>query len=266
MEFSLPKFDSEKELLDYIVSNKEDIVYAKKQCFKKADGFAAFVSPVTMKVGANKNQEEDLLSKDSIDVVAVINTTNVLDSHKDVHINGLWDKSLSENKRLKHLKEHQMSFDSIISDKEDLKAYTKEYSWKELGYDAEGKTQALVFESKVRKERNQFMFKQYAKGNVDNHSVGMRYVKIVTCVNDEDYPEEKEQWDKYAPLVVNKADLERTKYFWAVTEAKAIEGSAVPMGSNFITPTQSVKSIEVVANEVTKDIEAEAIKNWLLGE
>ena len=60
---------------------------------------------------------------------------------------------------------------------------------------------------------------------------------------------------------LNKAELERIKYFFAVTEAKAIEGSAVPMGSNFVTPTQSVKA------PVTESIESkriQAIKGWLL--
>ncbi|KKK49589.1 hypothetical protein LCGC14_3133520, partial [marine sediment metagenome] len=42
--------------------------------------------------------------------------------------------------------------------------------WSELGFDFEGQTQALVFESTIKKERNEFMFKQYAKGFVKNHS------------------------------------------------------------------------------------------------
>jgi len=46
-----------------------------------------------------------------------------------------------------HLQEHKSgSFDKIISSGADLKAYVKDYSWKDLGYDAEGETQALIFE------------------------------------------------------------------------------------------------------------------------
>lgn len=260
MEFKIPHFETDKELFDFLVKHEEDIHYSKKQSFKKADGFSAFVQPL---MGfASKSTEAATTAKDYVDVVAVINTTGILDSHGDVHVKGLWDKSLAENTRIKHLQEHRMEFDKIISDKDDLKAYVKDYSWKQLGYDAEGETQALVFESRVKRDRNPFMFKQYSEGNVDNHSVGMRYVKIATCINDEDYQVQFENWEKYAPTVVNKADLERTKFFWAVLEAKAIEGSAVPLGSNTVTPTQSVKA-DVHVSE--KEIEAEAIKNWLFG-
>lgn len=256
MDFKLPTFKTDKELFDYIVENEEDILWSKKQTIKHADSFE-FHAIQTKSIEADKT---DFIGKDEIDAVLVINTTNILDSHKDVHIKGLWDKSLQENTRIKHMQEHGRSFDKIIADKDDLKAYVKDYTWKQLGYDAEGKTQALVFESKIKKDRNPYMFKQYAEGNVDNHSVGMRYVKMVTCINDEDYEKEYEAYQKYSKHVINKAELEKTKVFWAVTEAKAIEGSAVPDGSNPITPIISMKSNP----ESIEDKKESAIKNWLL--
>lgn len=255
MEFKIPVFKEDKELFDFLVKNEADILYSKKQAIKYSDGFTG----INVAVKSFSASKADLIDKEEIDVICVINTTKLLDSHRDVHIDGLWDKSLSENMRIKHLQEHKMAFDKIIADKEDLKAYTKEYTWKQLGYNVAGKTQALVFESKIRKERNPYMFEQYSKGNVDNHSVGMRYVKMVTCINDEDYPTQKENWDKYAPMVANSEELERSKYFWAVLEAKAIEGSAVPIGSNTITPTISTKSAE--EEETIKIIDP--YKNWL---
>lgn len=67
------------------------------------------------------------------------------------------------------------------------------------------------------------------------------------CINSEDryYREEKENWDKYYPQVANKKDVDEVGFFWAVTEAKLIEGSAVPIGSNYVTPTLSVKEPSV---------------------
>jgi hypothetical protein len=257
MDFNIPKFKTDKELFDFLVENKEDIFYSKKQTFKKADGFSFYSI-------ANKsftNKQDDLSAKDSLTATLIINTTNLLDSHGDVHVKGIWDKSLSENSRLKHIQEHQMAFDKIIADKDDLKAYVKDFTWKQLGYNVDGKTQALVFESIIKADRNPYMFNQYAKGNVDNHSVGMRYVKMALAINDEDFEDEFKNWNKYSKNVANKEALEDTKYFWAVLEAKAIEGSAVPIGSNTITPTQSIKEIEV---NITKENEKElAIKNWL---
>ena len=265
MKFELPTFKTKKELFDHIVKNEEYILDEKMAEFKEADG-VGFMTIADKNIDATKSTPQSLLEKDVLDAVLIINTTNIMDSHKDVHIPGLWDKSLSENKRIKHLQEHVRKFDHVIADKDDLKAYVKNYTWKELGYDAEGTTQALVFESKIRKTRNPFMHEQYAKGNVDNHSVGMRYVKIVTCINDEDYPEKKENWDKYYPQVVNQAEAEKYGYFWAVLEAKCAEGSAVVDGSNFVTPTQAIKNISVETEEVKSDPYVEAVKSWLASE
>ena len=85
------------------------------------------------------------------------------------------------------------------------------------------------------------MFQQYSEGFVNNHSVGMQYVKIALAINDEDYPEEKETWNKYINKVANQETAIEKGYFWAVTEAKLIEGSAVVLGSNPITPTLNIE-------------------------
>jgi hypothetical protein len=45
------------------------------------------------------------------------------------------------------------------------------------------RTEALVFNVEIDKDRNDFMFNQYAKGYVKEHSVGMRYVKLELAVN-----------------------------------------------------------------------------------
>jgi hypothetical protein len=67
----------------------------------------------------------------------------------------------------------------------------------------------------------------------------MQYVKLELCINsDSRYDaEEKAAWDKYIEQVANRQTVEDAGYFWAVTEAKLIEGSAVVIGSNFATPT-----------------------------
>ena len=90
------------------------------------------------------------------------------------------------------------------------------------------------------------MFKQYANGWVKNHSVGMRYVKIDLAINSESEldKDEKALWDKYYPIVANKEVADERGYFWIVSEAKVIEGSAVVMGSNSATPTLSVENKE----------------------
>lgn len=228
-------------MIEQIVKNKDLIIAQKKAVMKQAD--SVYYYKVNDKhIDANKSDisQIDLTNTNVLNVKAIINTTNIMDSHDDVHIPGLWTKSLSENKNIMHLQEHDMSFKSIISSNEDLDAYVKFYNWADLGFDFPGQTQALEFDSNVKKSRNEYMFKQYANGYVKNHSVGMRYVKIFLAVNDNTYLEEFEVWSKYINQIVN-ADLAIEKgYFYAVTEAKVIEGSAVPIGSNHVTPTRSV--------------------------
>lgn len=238
MDFKIPSFKHEKDLLDFIVTNQDDIIYSKKSAFKKSDVFSSF--PVfPMKTFQVKEQENNNDNTDSLKATLIINTTKLVDSYRDIHIDGIWDKSLSENTHIKHLQEHKMAFDKIISDKDDLSVYTKNYTWKELGYDADGETQGLTFECNIRKNRNEYMFKQYFENNVDQHSVGMYYMEIKTCINDSDYGIEYENWKKYATQAANKEALDQAKYVWAVLEAKCIEGSAVPLGANFVTPTYS---------------------------
>lgn len=239
----IPQFGSKKKLFKFLKANKSTLIRQKKAILKFGDGYLYAGSPGYEKGDAQKAERLNTGGVNEIKVTAIINTTNWLDSHKDVHLPGIWDKSLNENKNGMHVQEHKMyAFDKIIADGDDLKAYAKMYDWKELGYEAKGKTQALVFESIVKRERNPFMFSQYANGYVKNHSVGMRYVRIKLCINSDDYPEEYECWQKYYDEIINKEDADNTGYFWAVLEAKYIEGSAVPIGSNIITPTQEVST------------------------
>lgn len=83
----------------------------------------------------------------------------------------------------------------------------------------------------------------------------MRYVKVELAVNDERYPEEFKVWNKYIDQVVNRKDAEAVGYFYPVLEAKLIEGSAVPMGSNYATPVLSMeeKNIEPSNNDTQKE-------------
>ena len=236
--FDINKFETKKDLFAFLVENKDSLKAQKRAELKKADCFSFSPTIIRSKEDVNKaNEPINTSNLSEIKVLVVINTTNLLDSHKDVHIKGLWNKSLKENKMIMHLQEHKMAFDKIISDGEKLKASVKNYNWKELGVDYEGTTQALVFESTIDKNRNEFMFNQYANGWVKNHSVGMRYVKYDLAINDEDYPNEFDAWNKYYKDIANKDAADENGYFWYVTEAKVIEGSAVPLGSNFVTPT-----------------------------
>jgi hypothetical protein len=239
-------FDNQDLMFDYLRQNKDLIKVAKKSAIKYADAisFQIFDFETENSEIIKSIANEELLKLDSFNAKVVINTTNLMDSHKDVHLPGIWNKSLKENKNIYLLQEHQMKFDSVIAD--DIKAFVQTLSFKSLGVDFDGTTQALIFDSKIEKGRNEFMTEQYAKGRVKNHSVGMQYVKLYLAMNSNNRADkvEKETWDKYINEIANKEEAFSVGYFWAVTEAKVIEGSAVLRGSNYVTPTLNIGKSE----------------------
>lgn len=235
----IPDFADKTALIDWLISNKSALIAQKKSAIKLADAISFGCAFVNDKGGSVIKSESIPATATKIKVRAIINTTKLYDSHGDVHIDQLWNKSLKENSDHYLVKEHNFSFDGIISD--NVKAFTKQMTWNELGFNYAGQTQALVYDSVISKEDSPDMFERYRAGKVKQHSVGMRYVKIDLAVNDDRYEKEYAIWTKYYDLIVNKNDVDEVGYFWAVTEAKNIEGSAVVRGANFATPTHSVQ-------------------------
>lgn len=238
---AIPEFADKAKLVDWIITNKSMLIAQKKSAIKHADPISYSHFFV--------NEKEEVIKSEAIPeeatrikVRSVINTTKLFDSHGDVHIDQLWNKSLKETKDHYLVKQHDFNFEGIISD--NVKAFTKQMSWHELGINYEGKTQALIFDSIIDKSENPFMFEKYRQGKVKQHSVGMRYVKIELAVNDDRYEKEFSLWEKYIDEIANKEEVLEVGYFWAVTEAKVIEGSAVVKGSNWATPTQSITQVK----------------------
>lgn len=252
----IPAFQTQKELFDFLVANKETLITAKKAAIKHADGIMSL--PAIGKIDVTNKAAGEESDPNILHIKAVINTTNILDSHGDVHLPGLWSKSLQENKRILMLQEHNLSFKTILAKGADLNAYTKSMTWKELGFDATGKTEALVFDATLYRSKSAEMFDLYKNNEVDSHSVGMRYIKVLLAINNKDYGNEYEMWEKYINDVVNKEQAEQRGYMWLVKEAQVIEGSAVPLGSNFVTPTISVSKSEP-DNTLNKDNEPSGV-------
>lgn len=235
---TIPNITDKSQLIDWLISNKTALIAQKKSVMKKADAVfyaASFVNEKGTAYKADVGTIPDTVTK--LKVRSIINTTLLYDSHQDVHIDQLWNKSLKENKENYLCNQHDFSFEGTVSD--NVHAFVKRMLWKELGYDFEGDTQALVFDSIIERNKyNELLFDKYRTGKVKQHSVGMRYVRIELAVNDDRYEKEFANWEKYYPMIANKEDI--GSYFWPVLEAKIIEGSAVMKGSNFVTPTQSV--------------------------
>jgi len=258
MKFYAPElnksFETKDEMFTALKAEAKEIIAEKKSVTKEADGLgivsitggSSVVKEALKNLDKSVNYAKEIKALPKLIVKFVSNTTNFFDTHRDVHIGGLWNNTIAENGQngFPHIQEHESSFANVISDGMDVKTYLEETTFKALGFiNYEGATQALKVESSIDPNRNIFMYGQYANGWVKNHSVGMRYVTIIFCANSEmeSMAEEKAEWDKYYPLISNKTDVEAVGYFWAVTEAILREHSAVVFGSNKITPTESVE-------------------------
>ncbi len=263
------EFKDKSELFAHLRQNKELYKRAKIAELKHADGvncvpFSRF-EPKQQTVKAfemptNQTETDANILKLSV----VVNTTNIRDSHKDVHIPGIWKKSLQENKNIYLFQEHIMRFDKVIADK--VNAFTQSFMWSQLGAPYVGLTEALVFNADAEKDLNPYMIDKYIKGKVKQHSVGMRYVQLFLAMKSDDRRDytEREVWEKYASQVHNLSEFEEEEpYFWAVTEAKLIEGSSVILGSNSITPTMQVEQPkQITANDEPSHEDTQKNTGW----
>lgn len=259
----MKELDTKEALFAHLKANKAILMAEKKSTVKMADAVSFIGKSFDYTHGDTTTKAEAVTLADPtgpIKVTSIINTTNILDSHGDVHFPGIWKKSLAETKRFYLIKEHRFNFDNVISD--NVTATAKTIKWSALGFPWEGSTQALVFESEIAPTDKTGMFERYKDGKVHEHSVGMRYIKLDLAINTEaqGYDEEKAVWDKYIDQIANKEAAMDQGYFWAVAEAQVIEGSAVLRGSNYATPTISVKCGEPSADTPDPEPVAEPLK------
>jgi hypothetical protein len=257
---NLYSFATKEERLAYLRDNKKLVMTEKKASFKKADAISGFMG--LSGAGGKLYSSKAAMAAEGVDATKavqaklVINACLLMDSHMDVHIPKLWNKSVKESKYNLLLQEHEMEFEKVIADAEDVVVSVQNISWADLNQPYPGKTECLVYDSTIEPDRNAFMYDQYTKGYVRQHSVGMRYVTVYMCVNSEEkyWAEEKANWDKYYPMVVNQDMADECGCFFAVTEAKNIEGSAVVLGSNCATPTMSIQEITEPSDDTQKHI------------
>ncbi|WP_185269726.1 hypothetical protein, partial [Chryseobacterium indologenes] len=158
-EFPLKQFATKEELHKALSENK-GLLKAQKMIGEKHSDTVAYSFAINEKKEAVKAGEINVDEVNVLDVKIVINTCNLFDSHSDVSIESSWNRTVKNAKRVLLLQEHKAQFDKIISDEIELKVEV--ISWKDLGFEYEGKTECLVFYARLRKERNPFMFGQYA--------------------------------------------------------------------------------------------------------
>jgi len=232
-----------------IVANKAELIQLKKAEVKTVKGGISSISKTanTTIKGVFKDNEG------SLERTIVGNTYLWMDSHNDVHAKGCFTKSVKENKSIFHLHDHEFKLTSKVG--EPKKTYEEEIAWKDLGVNKSGMTQALFMDTEIFKDYNSQIFNEYKAGRINQHSVGMQYVKIDLAVNDESFEKEFKVWQDNIDTLGNPEKATEKGFFWLVKEAKLIEISAVLLGSNELTPTQKEYKAMAMASNKNKDVE-----------
>jgi hypothetical protein len=254
MNIEIPDFGADiDQLHNWFKANKDLLIRQKKMSTKWANACGISI-PKDVYIKPDASKELGIVSVDTKNLIvkAAQNSTNIIDSHMDLHLPKGWNRSVKHqvNNGL-HLKEHKMSFDNVLADGAgQVKLYVTTMSWKSLGYEYEGKCDVLMHESTLlaypqplpHQLTKAEMFYRYRDGEVKYHSVGMGYGETFFCLNsDEKYwKEEKDNYQKYIEMAVNPEVANERGYFYAVGEMKYMEGSAVVRASNTVTPTISV--------------------------
>lgn len=231
-------FTDKMDQARFIKSNIEALRSIKKEQYKTD-------SEIILKAGMLSGSfapEIGNITSDIIEVKAVINTTNVIDSHMDLHLIDIWNKTVKDNPYSHHLKQHERVFESVLSSK--ARSYNERMNFKDIGVNADMEMIANINHFVLSKSEHPFMFNKYINGEVTQHSIGMMYVDYDIAWYDEDSKKEMDFFNEMKALAINPEVADEAGYLWVHREAKKREGSAVVFGSNPITPTLYVKNYE----------------------
>lgn len=236
MKILFPKeITTKKEKLDFLVKNKKFLVAQKKAAIKQCDTFGE--SHIEKRIAQDIIDKAALSVQDNEgekSVTVIANTYYWMDSHGDVHIPGIFTKSISENQStIPHLHDHCYELAAKVG--VPTKIYETSMPWSNLGINIGGDTMVLLMDSIVKESYNACIYDQYNTKQITQHSVGMQYVDMFLCINDPEYKEYFANWNKYSKNIGNLPKAIEEGFFWAITTAKLKEISCVFKGSNELT-------------------------------
>jgi hypothetical protein len=253
--------------LNQIRRDKAEILSLKKGAVKYTD--ATTLGHVEKVDEANKKMFERNLPLDTDDAVyrtLIANTYNYMDSHGDVHLNGIFKKSLEETKKIFLLHDHKFEVTAQIGSI--LKAYEQDGRFLYYGFNSPLDTQALLLDVEIDKSKNELVYNGYKKDEINQHSVGMYYVKIDLAMDDKADPQAYALYQRLLPSIGNADEVAQQGYFFAVSEAKLKEVSAVLAGSNPLTGVFdnnkgaiSIDQVQKMFDYLSKNVENKEIFN-----
>lgn len=274
MRVSIPEFKEKSKLFAYLKSNRKKIITQKCSSQIKSDDFDFGCLNIKAnsleKIGSQvkKNTEvKGSLNDGEIEVDAIANMAGWCDSYMDVLIPDCWERTIKEkgasNKQLiYHLKNHEYSTDAIVGGNVKMRSEYLDLSIFNIESDLK-EAQALIGNSIVKEKYDKKCYHLYSDDEVNQHSIGLRYIKISLCMNSDEEEDkyEKENWDEFYPMVINKSKVDSKGFFWAVEEIKLVEYSAVLFGANELTTVQETSKNKQEPSKDTQEVEQEPSKD-----
>ncbi len=237
MKLKIPQFETKKELYKYLVANKEELIQLKQTvAYKEADvSICGSDTPIVKALNSN-HLPSDEIDKGIIYRTVIANTYNWLDSHGDVHVKGIFTKSIQDNKsKIRHTHDHVQAITAKVAKVLDI--YEKSVKWRDLGIDKDGSTICLMSDSEIRERYNKQIFDGYLDSEIDQHSVEMIYEKMQLAINDPEEKAEYKAWQNVFPLLGNPEKALEEGYFFIQSTSKLKAFSCVVEGSNSLTQT-----------------------------
>lgn len=257
-EFSGHDFTTKQDAFNALFLKQKDIIGIKqsqqyKSCEKGSTGIMSH--EILESVKGLDNTKEGF-------IYPVISTTNFFDSHKDVHFDGCFNKTIKDQQgKVKYVLDHNLNYDSVIAWQKDVKMLKRKIDWSVVGKTYSGETEALIFEINKEKIRRKDVLLDIENKVEDfENSIRMVYIKIVLGLNSDakEHKKEKSYYEKKINLIANKDEVAEDGYFWGIEELGiSKEGSLVVAGGS-----NSATSIYEAVN-VDTSVKQDATKsNW----
>jgi len=252
--FPKKEFATKEEMFSEFRDNIAGIIDLKKADIQKSCEKGIAVTCKSLDLLKFQDQLKAIKIDDNYYYVAV-NTTRILDSHNDLHLDGLWNKSVKDQQGNNYLvADHNLCIDDVIVKKEHIEMFVAMLPFALLGKDYPGNTQALVYKFPKDKVIHSKAKEWLDSGDQIEASVRMQYVDIAFAM-DSNAPQdatEKKNYDDNFGYIANSKDFEYIPYYFIIKEAKNIrESSLVVFGSNPVTgninnvePEKSTLTIE----------------------
>lgn len=254
-----------KENLSIIEDQKKAKIY---ESYKKGQS----INMKAIDVSKFDIEQQKALKLDDNYYYVAFNSTRILDSHDDVHIDGLWKKTVQE-KQFKNyvVTDHELEVLNTVVRKEYVEIFTAKVPFSVLGKKYNGNTEILIYKFPKTKVQIPIVKEWLDSGDELQGSVRMKYIKFLFCL-DSNNPEDAEfkaNYDKYYEYIANKEDYEYIPYYFAILEASnEKESSFVLYGSNSVTgqvkSDNNMKAEQSLSNnEPSIDTQKTELENFL---